>query len=186
MIREDFLFINQLHYELFKILFMTRESNLAIAKLNFWRDNIENLYQNKVSQDPLSLCLNETLKKSGLPLSLFLKMVDGRIAQAEKPNPLNMAQMIIRAQDTHVPLLLLTLRLMRIPITESPALIEVVESVAVAMGIIESIKMIPFDFRNEMERLPSEISRKHNLHFSNVWDKQTGAPNPDLFDAVLE
>lgn len=186
MIREDFLYINQLNYELFKILYMTRESTLVVAKLKFWKDNIENLYQSKVSQDPLSICLNETLKKCNLPLSLFQKMIEGRIAQAEKKNPLTMAQMLIRAQQTHIPLLLLTLHLMRIPVNESPVLLDVVEAVASAMGIVESIKMIPFDLRNELERLPTQISHKHNLNFSNIWDKHTGAPNPDLFDAVLE
>jgi NADH dehydrogenase [ubiquinone] 1 alpha subcomplex assembly factor 6 len=165
---------------------MTKTSSLAIAKLNFWKESIENLYRGKISADPMSLCLNETLTKTNIPMNLFMKMINGRIQQVQNEKPRDIPHMILMAQEVHTPLLLMTLLLMRIDIINSPELLEVIESVAGAMGIVESLKMIPYDCRNEIERLPIDVSKRHNLMIKNIWNRHTGIPNKDLPDAILE
>ena len=113
-------------------------------------------------------------------------MIDGRIMQAETQNPKDISQLVLRAQETHIPLLLLNLNLMKIPVSDSPELLQTIEAVAAAMGILESLKMIPYDLRNEMSRLPEDIAHKHTLKYNTIWNKHDGVPNEDLFDAVLE
>ena len=113
-------------------------------------------------------------------------MIDGRILQAKEINEKDIPHMIKRSQEINVPLLLMTLKIMKIPVTESPELLEVIEAVAAAMGIIESVKMIPYDLRNEIVRLPDDIIQKYLLNYNTIWDKHQGIPNPDLFDAALE
>lgn len=185
-LRDDFLALRQLHHELFRAALSTREARLASAKLGFWREAVADLFRGRVSQDPLSLCLSHALGRHELPPALFLKMVDARLAQTENPTPRSVPQMLAAAQETHVPFLLLTLRLLRVPVLDSPALLEVVEAVAAAMGIAEALQTVPFDLRSEVLRLPADVCAKHGLSVASLWDRQGGAPSPDLFDATLE
>jgi phytoene/squalene synthetase len=165
---------------------MTKEPELALGKLNFWKSTIEDLYQNKLSGDPLTLCLNETLKRTNLPLNIFLKMIEGRKNQINLDKANDIPQLIFQGQETHTPLLLGTMNLMRVEMRDSEELFEVLEAVAGAMGLVEMLKMMPYDLRNQVDRLPRDVANRHNLNFQNMWNKHTGVPNPDLFDAVLE
>jgi hypothetical protein len=113
-------------------------------------------------------------------------MIEGRISQAENDNTHNIPQLIFQSQKIHTPLLLSTLTLMNIKIPESPELIEVIETVAGVMGLIETVRMIPQDLKNQKIRIPQEVMNKHGLTSTNIWDQQIGHPNNDLFDAVLE
>ena len=85
-----------------------------------------------------------------------------------------------------MPLMLLTLSLLKINASQSDELIEVVETVAGASGLIEMVRMVPQDLRNGRIRLPITVCSKHNLSFKTIYDKNTGVPSNDLFDAVLE
>ena len=78
------------------------------------------------------------------------------------------------------------LQIARIEFLDSPPLIQVVEKVAQAMFLAEMIRMIPFDFRYRLIRIPKNICDQHNLNPNNLWNRNSGRPNSDLFDAVLE
>lgn len=78
------------------------------------------------------------------------------------------------------------LQLGQIDFLDSPGVINLIEKVAQAMFLTEMIRMIPFDFRYTMIRIPKNICEQHNLTSKNMWDRNSGRPNSDLFDAVLE
>lgn len=136
--------------------------------------------------DPLTICLNETLKRNPLSLKLFIAMIDSRKSEVIDYPENTLSDLLNKNKTTYSPLLLLYLQLMKINVLESEELMYVIDEVSQCMGLIEYIKMIPTDLRNQTLRLPQDISSKHNLSRRNVWDKFSGKVNDDLFDAVLE
>lgn len=82
LIRDDFLTIYWLNKELARLVFGTRERPLGLGKLDFWIETVENLYQDKVNQEPISVCLASAIKTSKIPKSLLLRILQAYVRTA--------------------------------------------------------------------------------------------------------
>jgi len=64
--------------------------------------------------------------------------------------------------------------------------IEMMELLAIGVGIVEQLRMVPYDLRNYKLRLPHDICERHNVNVRNLWERIKGKPREELQDVVLE
>lgn len=85
-----------------------------------------------------------------------------------------MDQLFKLTEGVRTSLIMLTLELLRIPITSE------IEEVAVeagrAIGVCDYIKRVPYNLRTYRLYLPNEITQKHNVSARNLWDRIHGKP----------
>ena len=60
------------------------------------------------------------------------------------------------------------------------------EKASRACGIVEALRMIPFDLQLYKLRLPLDLSESHGISIRNLWDRVNGTPRNELKDASLE
>lgn len=85
-IRDDYYTIYWFNKELSRIGYSTKEKALGLGKLDFWIESVEGVYkvsriQNKgqVNREPISIALAETISKTNIPKSLFLRLIQSYV-----------------------------------------------------------------------------------------------------------
>jgi phytoene/squalene synthetase len=121
----------------------------------------------------------------------FNRIIETRVFEVNNKEVATMDQLFKLAEGVRTSLILLSLELLRVPITKE------IEEVAVeagrAIGVCEYIKRVPYNLRTYRLYLPDEITKKHNVSVRNLWDRIHGQPREQyllrlfrLFDVVLE
>lgn len=92
------------------------------------------------------------------------------------------------ARRAYTALFILNLHVLRVPVLfdEHMEFIELMEDVAVSVGIAEQLKRVPFDLRSYKLRLPADICDKYSVNVRNLWDRIHGKPKEEFGDLVLE
>lgn len=66
--------------ELSKIVETNREKSLAMGKLEYWRENINDIFNDRpLILDPVAHCLHHACAKNHLSKGLFLKLLDSKV-----------------------------------------------------------------------------------------------------------
>jgi phytoene/squalene synthetase len=78
-VRPYFFVIQHLRIQMFKTREQTQNSTLKTSRLQWWLQNLDNIWDNKPTQEPLSLALHELYKFTGVHKSHLVRMVRGRV-----------------------------------------------------------------------------------------------------------
>ncbi|CAD8050868.1 unnamed protein product [Paramecium sonneborni] len=184
-VRQDYLNICQFHNELARIEETSKERSLGVGKLQYWSDQIDQIFLDNPQRDPLSICLHNTCKNNPLPKYLFQKMINYRKQQVEKQEFANLVDMATAAEANRGSQFLLFLRLMRMDI-DNQELKQLTELSSQAVGITDYLRRVPFTLQNYKLNLPEDIKFKHSINVRSLWDRIRGEPKEELYDAVLE
>ncbi len=93
-----------------------------------------------------------------------------------------------QAQESNVNINLLNLMLLKVnlDVNTNPEFFTLLEYVSRALGIVETIKHIPYDLKMYRLRLPSDLCARYSINIRNLWERINGVPKDELKDAVLE
>lgn len=102
--------------------------------------------------------------------------------------PKSLQDFIRLVQDTHFTLHLINLYLLRVPVLfdQHGEFIAMMEDLAAGVGIVEALRMVPYDLRTYKLRLPFDVCERHNVNVRNIWERINGKPREELQDVVLE
>lgn len=78
-IRPYYFTIHAFRQELFKIREMTEQSTLRTNRIGWWLENLNNIWDGRPAQEPISIALNEMRKYTSVRKSHFERMVQGRV-----------------------------------------------------------------------------------------------------------
>lgn len=97
-------------------------------------------------------------------------------------------QFIAQAEEGLVSYHLLLLALLKVPLSveQSPQFFKLIELVSRVVGILETVKHVPYDLKFYKLRLPADLCDKYHLNARNLWNRNDGVPKDELKDAVLE
>lgn len=83
-VRADFFSVNLLNMELSKIVETNRERSLADGKLEYWRENINDIFNDRPNLgDPIAHCLHNACLKNHLSKGLIIKLLDAKVKMHE-------------------------------------------------------------------------------------------------------
>lgn len=185
-LRNAFCTINYFNQELMRIVEGTNQKHLGDNKLNFWMQCIENIYQEKPMDEPISQCLYHACKTNPIPKRLLQNMVKARKSYLGKVSIPDMVELAQIAESVRTTMILINLRLLRIDLKKHPVLFECAALVGRAIGITDFLKKIPYTLRKYVLLMPADIQMKHNISVKTLWDRRNGKPKDELFDVVLE
>ncbi|EGR30252.1 hypothetical protein IMG5_136840 [Ichthyophthirius multifiliis] len=185
-LRDAFFAINFYNIELMRIPENTKEHSLIMGKLDFWEESINQIFQNKPLQEPLSICLHDTCKNNPISKGILINLINARKYEADNPRIMDIGQLAFLAEQVRTNMIFLNLQLLRIDYKDNQQLIECAQSVGRCLGILDYIKRIPYNLRKYRLYMPEEINRKHNVSVRNLWDRINGKPKDQLFDVILE
>ena len=97
-------------------------------------------------------------------------------------------EFVKNAQTNNLNLTLLKLHLLKIPISveKNFDFLQLLEFYSSGIGIVEQLKLIPFDLKMYRLRMPEDVCSRHNINIRNAWDRLNTKPKDDFFDVVLE
>lgn len=78
-VRQDYYNLTWFYHEITRAVENTREVDLGMGKIKFWRDSIERLYDDDPIKEPVSICLHHTCKTNPIPKQLLLKLTDAKV-----------------------------------------------------------------------------------------------------------
>lgn len=140
--------------ELVRAREQTSESLLALVRLQWWREAIEEIGGGgKVRAHPVATALADATRARGLDTDLMLGMIAVREAELEDGPPESQAVFAARADATAGNLLRLSLQAMRLD-PRDPALAEAAQRVGRAYATAGLARSVPGDARRRLVRLP--------------------------------
>lgn len=80
-----FTAVSYLQSEVNFILQAKVKDSIKIGKINFWRDNIKEIFAGTVQQEPLSILLSSEIKSLPIPSQPFLMYLDSVQKEVEQP-----------------------------------------------------------------------------------------------------
>lgn len=186
--RNDFYAVNLFFLEMQKIVFEARDIAVGKGKLDFWTETIDKLYSGIAVQEPISIALMEAIEKNKLPKTCFKDILQVHKLQNERIQENTLSDFVNNVRKCYTALFILNLYLLRVPVIfdQHMEFIELMENVAVSIGITDQLKRVPFDLKMYKLRLPADICDKYSVNVRNLWDRIHGKPKEEFGDLVLE
>lgn len=149
-----------------------------MGKIEFWKGILNRIYRKEnPSLEPISISLNWACNNHPLTNIYFERIIDARAFEVNNKEIATMDQLFKVCEGVKTSLILLTLELLRIPITND--IVEVAVEAGRAIGICDYIKRVPYNLRTYRLYLPQEIINKHNASVRNLWDRIHGKPREE-------
>lgn len=108
--------------------------------------------------------------------------------ECTRVQPLTIKDFIDQCQKNILNLTILFLHIakVQIDIERDADFLRLIEFYSIGIGIVEQIKLIPYDLKLYKLRLPVDLCDKYNINVRNLWDRLNGQPKDDLYDLILE
>ena len=145
-------------------------------------------YKGKPDNEPLAIALGDTLNRHHLPKKCFDKLIETKKTEISKTQPKTLTELISRGETTHVNLYIIYLKLLqvKIDINKDQEFLALMENAARCQGLIEYLKLVPYDLMKYRLRLPLDLCERHGISVANIWERIYGKPREEFYDAVLE
>jgi len=148
-----------LNIELMRIPEQTREIQLSLGKMEFWQEQIEEIYQNKVPsiQEPIIQSLYEACKRHIIPKGLIMNIIKARKFEIENPELPDMSAMISLCERLRVNMIYLNLSLLQINFSKDVELMQCATYVGKCLGLLDALKRIPYNLRKYRVCIPADL-----------------------------
>ena len=164
-----------------RILESARELNLALMRLQWWRDAVTGIYQGKTLEHPVVTALSVAVKEHKLSKHWFTRLLDARQNDLESEgSPRTMLDVEKYAENTASALLYLTLEAAGIRSTSA-------DHAASHVGKAEGISLLlKSSYHHSLYRrsyIPIEVAAKHGVSQEDIYRKMN---SESLAEAVYE
>lgn len=157
----------------------TSESLLALIRLQWWRETIEEIRAGgKVRQHQVATALAEATRACGLNTDLMLAMIEARESESEQGAPDTEAAFRARIDSTAGNLLRLSLQVLRL---ESLDLSAAAGGIGRAYAIAGLTRSVVADARRRQVRLPLDRLGAAGVNVDRLYDLK---PQPQLTECV--
>ncbi len=161
----------------------TSESLLALIRLQWWREAIEEIRANgKVRQHQVAIALAEATRACGLDTDLMLGMIEARESEVEQGAPDSDAVFRARADATAGHLLRLSLQAVRLDTRESD-LAAATARIGRAYATVGLVRSVVADARRRQARLPLDRLGAAGVNLDRLYDLK---PQPQLAEFLRD
>ena len=114
--------------------------------------------------------------------------MENKRTEVSKPQARTLAEFTTRAQNNYINQYIMLLKILRIPVdlNNDQNFLTLMEDAARCAGLVEYLKLAPYDLTKYRLRLPLDICEKHGISVANIWERINGKPREEFYDAVLE
>jgi phytoene synthase len=157
--REDLFALFAFNHEIAKTREVVSETQLGLIRLQWWRDQIANIYSGgEVPEHEILQPLARAIKEHGLPQETFERLIYAREFDLEDVLPSSPEGLLNYADFTSTPLMKLALEILGY----NPEL-EAVQPVAVNYALMGIIRAVPFFAAQHRCLLPENLMRKYKV-----------------------
>jgi NADH dehydrogenase [ubiquinone] 1 alpha subcomplex assembly factor 6 len=164
-----------------RILESARELNLALMRLQWWRDALTGIYQGKTLEHPVITALSTIVKAHKLSKHWFTRLLDARQSDLESEgSPKTILDVERYAENTASALLYLTLEAAGVRSTPAD---HAASHVGKAEGISLLLKSSYHHSSYRRSYIPIEVTAKHGVSQEDIYRRMN---SQSLADAVYD
>ncbi|KIY72525.1 hypothetical protein CYLTODRAFT_344004 [Cylindrobasidium torrendii FP15055 ss-10] len=158
-------------------------SNATIGqmRMQFWRDGIKSIMDNRPPRHPIALGLHDLLRDMKLPAYHFKRIIDARDAKLQTSHFMTLDALTSHAEATSSTLLYLLLGMLKV---NHDTVLHAASHIGVAQTLTTLLRGLPFHAAHGRMVIPTEITAKHGVVQEEVFRKGGGARGID--EAVFE
>uniref|UniRef100_A0A0D6R399 15-cis-phytoene synthase n=1 Tax=Araucaria cunninghamii TaxID=56994 RepID=A0A0D6R399_ARACU len=154
---------------------------MALIRLVWWRDIIDNIYKNKVAEHPVAQSLASVIHEHKLNKHWFKRSIEARIADSEmESSPVSLADLEQYAEDTASVLLYLILQTGGMHSTSAD---HAASHIGKASGLVLLLRATAYHASCHRSYIPLEIAAKHGLSQEQIYK---GVRTEALENAIFE
>lgn len=143
------------------------DAKLALIRLLWWRDTIDNIYKNKLVEHPIAQSLASIIHEHTLSKQWFKRSIEARIADSEtESTPVTLADLEQYSENTASVLLYLTLQAGGI---QSTAADHAASHIGKASGLVLFLRATAYHASRRRSYIPYEIAAKHGLSQEDLY-----------------
>ncbi|CEL62485.1 NADH dehydrogenase (ubiquinone) complex I, assembly factor 6 OS=Bos taurus GN=NDUFAF6 PE=2 SV=1 [Rhizoctonia solani AG-1 IB] len=151
-------------------------------RMQFWRDAIKSITNDKPTKHPIAIALHEASQKAKLPPYYLKRMVDSRDEDLDRESHITLEGVTQYAESTSSTLLYLLLGLLHQ--SHSDTFAHAASHVGIAHSFATLLRALPFHATNRRMVIPAEITAKHGVRQEEVF--RMGGDAHGIDDAVFE
>ncbi|KAI8894656.1 isoprenoid synthase domain-containing protein [Globomyces pollinis-pini] len=179
--RDSIFAIRAFNIETATIQDVVTDTNIGKMRLEWWKSVIENTFDGRPVEHPVSIQLAKALESNRLSKTWFIKMLrerESHLSQSQFPTIEKLEQFSENTASS-----LLYLQLEALGITDSK-LDHAIGHLGKAIGISLTLRGLPHNINKRVFTLPSEVMSKYSISTEEVFRK---GPNLEEFkDVVFE
>lgn len=157
------------------------DARLALMRLVWWRDTIDNIYKNNVPEHPVAQSLASIIHEHKLNKHWFKRSIEARIVDSEmESSPVTLADLEQYSENTASVLLYLMLQAGGIQSTSAD---HAASHIGKASGLLLLLRATAYHASRRRSYIPLQIAAKHGLSQEELY---RGEHNEALENAVFE
>ncbi|MPC22984.1 NADH dehydrogenase (ubiquinone) complex I, assembly factor 6 [Portunus trituberculatus] len=180
--------VRAFNVEVAQVQDVTSEILIAKMRLQFWRETLDELYNDDVPRQPVALELHRAVKKHRLSKRWLRSLIDAREEQLERRYFSSITELEVYSEKSNSALYYLILQALG---SENLHADHAASHLGKAEGIIKALRGIPHNASKRKVFLPQDIMMKHGVSQEDVirgsreqnlkdviYDVASGAPSP--------
>ncbi|KAG9127110.1 hypothetical protein FRC07_000614 [Ceratobasidium sp. 392] len=178
------IFIPEPHNQIELAMIRETVSRPLIGKMRmqFWRDAIQSIAQNKPMKHPIAIALHEASQKANLSTYHLKRMVDARDEDLDRDSYMTLDSVTQYAESTSSTLMYLLLNLLHQGASDTNT--HAASHVGIAHSFTTLLRGLPFHASKRRLIIPVEITAKHQVRQEEVF--RMGSDAAGIDDAVFE
>ncbi|KAI0822289.1 isoprenoid synthase domain-containing protein [Trametes gibbosa] len=181
-IQGAFFALRAFYVELASVQDTVSNSMIGKMRMQFWRDAIKNLADNRPPRHPIALALHEASQKANLPAYHLRRIIDARDAELHTPTHLTIESLTAHAESTSSTFLYLLLSLLNL--SSSSTFSHAASHLGVAQSIQVLLRALPYHASRGRMVIPAEVTARHGVRQEDVF--RMGGDAEGISDAVFE
>ncbi|KAH7913400.1 isoprenoid synthase domain-containing protein [Hygrophoropsis aurantiaca] len=173
--------IKAFYIELAMIQESVSNVTLGQMRMQFWRDAIKDISNNRPPRHPIALALYETSQSAQLQPYHFKRIIDARESELSAPAHLTVDSLTSHAESTASTFFYLSLALLSL---SSSTLTHAASHLGIAQSLSTLIRALPFHTSKGRMVIPAEITARHGVNQQHIFTEQR--PSKGLEDATFD
>ncbi len=166
------------NYEISKISYTVSEPMLGEIRLQWWREVINDIYQDKLQLHDIVPSLAEAIERYALPKDLIMAMIDGRSQELYPENPDNIVIL-----ENYLSLTAGNLSCLMMRILGNDDLDILANKLGLAWGYVGIMRSISYNFTLGKKYIPLELMTKNNIyHNIDLSSENSETLKPVIFE----
>ncbi|KAF2074372.1 hypothetical protein CYY_004306 [Polysphondylium violaceum] len=154
--------------------FGVKTEKMAKLRLAFWKDAINNIYNGKVYDQPLTRVLAQIIKEKQLTKTWFIKLLNRREKDLQSVQLRDMDELEAYSDDIYSSLILLTLEAMGVKGNHD--IEHCASHLGKAVGIMVLIRGTPFHVSRRKLYIPVELTTKYGIKPEQLFRGEVDVP----------